>query len=95
MLFRSDNIDWKNAVGNLTGNEKGANSIVWFAPELAALGAWTDGTENWVSVTNTFNKDWTLVGCGDFDGDGKDSILMSGVNGQYLYTADLDGTASE
>ena len=93
-LNNADDIAWKNKVGNLTGNEKGANSIVWFAPELAALGAWTDGVENWVSISNTFNSDWTLVGCGDFNGDGKDSVLMSGVNGQYLYTADIDGTVA-
>ena len=93
-LNNADDIAWQNKVGNLTGNEQGANSIVWFAPELAALGVWTDGTENWVSVTNTFNQDWTLIGCGDFNGDGKDSILMSGVNGQYLYTADIDGTVA-
>ena len=86
--------DWVNEVGNLTGT-KGANSIVWYAPELYALGAWTDGTDHWVSITGNFGGDaWTLVGCGDFDGDGKDSVVMSGANGAYFYAADLDGTVT-
>ncbi len=92
-LTNVDDIAWKNKVGNLTGNEN-ANSIVWYAPELYALGAWTDGTESWVSISNSFGgTDWTLVGCGDFDGDGKDSILMSGLNGQYLYSVGIDEEA--
>ncbi len=87
--------DWVNEVGNLTGND-GANSIVWYAPELYALGAWTDGTDHWVSITGNFGgDDWTLVGCGDFDGDGKDSVVMTFNKGQLFYTADLNGdTAS-
>ncbi|MDD6338394.1 MAG: hypothetical protein PUC15_08450 [Lentisphaeria bacterium] len=94
-LTNEENIDWKNKVGNLTGNASGVNSIVWYAPELYALGAWTDGTENWISMSSTFGgDDWTLVGCGDFDGDGKDSVLMSGLNGKYLYAANLDGTSA-
>ena len=94
-LTNEDDIVWKNAVGNLTGNEQGANSIVWYAPEIYALGAWTDGTETWAQISGTFGgSDWTLVGCGDFDGDGKDSIVMSGLNGQYLYTANVDGTSA-
>ena len=84
---------WKNAVGNLTGGT--ANSIVWYAPELYALGAWTDGTDSWGTLSNSFGgTDWTLVGCGDFDGDGKDSVVMSGLGGQYFYTADLDGAVT-
>ena len=91
-LNNADDITWKNTVGNLTGNDK-ANSIVWYAPELYALGAWTDGTDSWTTIGNSFGgDDWTLVGCGDFDGDGKDSVVMSGLGGQYFYTADLDGT---
>ena len=94
-LTNEDGIAWKNTVGNLTGGESGANSIVWFAPELCALGAWTDGTDAWVSMADTFDANWTLVGCGDFDGDGRDSVVMSGLGGQYFYTADIDGkTAS-
>ena len=94
-LTNEDDIVWKNAVGNLTGNEKGTNSIVWYAPELYALGAWTDGTETWAQISGTFGgTDWTLVGCGDFDGDGKDSIVMSGLNGQYFYAANVDGTSA-
>ena len=92
-LTNADDIAWKNKVGNLTGNE-GANSIVWYAPELYAVGAWTDGTDSWVTLSNSFGgDDWTLVGCGDFDGDGKDSVLMSGLNGQYLYSVGIDGVA--
>jgi len=94
-LNNADDIAWKNAVGDLTGNEKGANSIVWYAPELYALGAWTDGTDSWVTLSNSFGgDDWTLVGCGDFDGDGKDSVVMSGLGGQYFYAADVDGTVT-
>ena len=94
-LNNADDIDWKNKVGSLTGNEKGANSIVWYAPELYALGAWTDGTDSWTTISNSFGgSDWTLVGCGDFDGDGKDSVVMSGLGGMYFYTADLDGTVA-
>jgi len=89
-------VDWKNKVGNLTGNEKGANSIVWYTAEMHALGAWKDGKEDWVSIAETFGGDaWTLVGCGDFDGDGKDSIMMSYNGGQLFYTADIDGTTAE
>ena len=88
-LNNADDIDWKNKVGNLTGGS--ANSIVWYAPELYALGAWTDGTDSWVTLGNSFGgDDWTLVGCGDFDGDGKDSVVMSGLNGQYFYAVGID-----
>ena len=83
--------DWVNEVGNLTGNENN-NSIVWYSPELYALGAWTDGTDNWTAISGSFGGDgWTLVGCGDFDGDGKDSVVMTFNNGQIFYTADLNG----
>jgi hypothetical protein len=92
-LDNSSNVDWRNCVGNLTGGA--ANSIVWFAPELSALGAWTDGTDNWVSLSGSFNKDWTLVGCGDFNGDGKDSVLMSYGGGQIFYSADLNGSTAQ
>ena len=92
-LDNSSDIAWKNCVGNLTGNTSGANSIVWFAPELYALGAWTDGTDRWVTLSNSFGgTDWTLVGCGDFDGDGKESVLMSCDGGRIFYSADLNGS---
>ena len=94
-LDNSSNTDWKNAVGNLTGNASGANSIVWYAPELYALGAWTDGTDAWVTLSNTFGgAEWTLVGCGDFDGDGNDSVLMTYNGGQLFYAANLDGSSA-
>ena len=90
-LTNEDDITWKNKVGNLTGNEAGTNSIVWYAPELYALGAWTNGTETWVSLSSTFGgDDWSLVGCGDFDGDGKDSVLMTYNNGQMFYAVGID-----
>ncbi len=93
-LTNEENIDWKNKVGNLTGNASGVNSIVWYAPELYALGVWTDGTENWITLSNDFGGDaWTLVGCGDFNGDGKDSVLMSYMNGQMFYSVGIDGVA--
>ena len=93
-LNNADGIAWKNKVGNLTGTA-GANSIVWYAPELYALGAWTDGTDSWVTLSSSFGGDaWTLVGCGDFNGDGKDSVLMSYNNGQLFYAAGIDGAAT-
>ena len=92
-LDNSSDIAWQNCVGNLTGGA--ANSIVWFAPELCALGAWTDGTDDWVKLSGNFNSDWTLVGCGDFNGDGKDSVLMSCGGGQIFYSADLNGATAQ
>ena len=88
------NAAWKNAVGNLTGAAN-ANSVVWYSSNLYVVGVWTDGTDDWTVVSRDFGgADWTLVGCGDFDGDGKDSVVMSGANGAYFYTADLDGTVA-
>ncbi|MDD6338527.1 MAG: hypothetical protein PUC15_09140 [Lentisphaeria bacterium] len=90
-LTNAEDYVWKNKVGNLTGGS--ANSIVWYAPELYALGAWTDGTDSWVTLSNNFGGDaWTLVGCGDFDGDGKDSVVMSYNGGEKYYAVNLDGT---
>ena len=92
-LNNEENIDWKNKVGNLTGNASGANSIVWYALGRYILGAWIDGTDTWAGISNDFGgDDWTLAGCGDFDGDGKDSVLMSYNNGQAFYIADIGGT---
>ncbi len=94
-LTNEDDIQWNNKVGNLTGNEAGVNSIIWYAPELYALGVWKDGKEDWATLSGDFGGDaWKLAGCGDFDGDGKDSVLMSGNNGQYFYAVGLDGTAA-
>ena len=92
-LNNEENIDWKNKVGNLTGNAD-ANSMVWYAPELYALGVWKEGTTEWVNLSASFGgDDWTLIGCGDFDGDGKDSVVMNYNNGQLFYTVDIDGSA--
>ena len=91
-LNNVDNIDWKNKVGNLTGNASGANSIVWYTYELGALGAWTDGKENWVSIGSGFDASWTLIGCGDFNGDGKDQVVMAHNSGEEYHAIDIDGT---
>ncbi|MBO7088943.1 MAG: hypothetical protein J6W70_03480, partial [Lentisphaeria bacterium] len=89
----SNNAAWNNAVGNLTGSAN-ANSIVWYSPNLYALGIWTDGTDNWKSLSYDFGGDaWTLVGCGDFDGDGKDSVVMSYNGGQLFYAVGIDGAS--
>ena len=88
-LNNPDGIDWKYQAGNLTGS--GTASVVWHAQELGALGVWTDGTDNWTAVDGWFDTNWTMLGCGDFDGDGKDSVLMS-LNGGLFYSVDLDGT---
>ena len=91
-LTNENNIDWKNAVGNLTGNASGVNSIVWYTYELGALGVWTDGTESWVQVGSGFDATWTLIGCGDFNGDGKDQIVMAHNSGAEYYAIDIGGT---
>ena len=82
-----------NEVGNLTGNA-GKNSIIWHSTDLGVLGAWTDGTDNWVSLGIGYKDDWTMAGCGDFNGDGKDSVLMSFMGAAY-YTVDIDGTGTD
>ena len=94
-LTNEDNIDWKNKVGNLTGNASGANSIVWYTHELGALGAWTDGTETWVSIAGGFDANWTLVGCGDFSGDGKDQVVMAYNAGEKYFAYGIDGSSAE
>ena len=93
-LTNAAGIDWKNKVGNLTGNE-GMNSIVWHSAELGALGVWTDGTDTWVSLGGGYDENWTLVGCGDFDGDGKDSVLMSYAGGTKYYAVGIDETPAD
>ena len=93
-LNNADDLTWKNKVGNLTGNS-GKNSIVWYTHELGALGAWTDGTDTWVSIASGFNASWSLIGCGDFSGDGKDSVVMSLNSGAQYYAVALDGTFSD
>ncbi len=85
---------WKNKVGNLTGNA-GMNSIVWHCTEIGALGVWTDGTDSWISLGAGYDSNWTLVGCGDFNGDGKDAVVMSYLGGVKYYTVGIDGVASE
>ena len=86
-LNNPDNIQWNVKVGNMTGNA-GKNSIVWHAAELGAVGVWTDGTDNWVSISGGFDENWTMLGTGDFNGDGKDEILFQ--NGTNFYTTDIN-----
>ena len=94
-LTNENNIQWKNTVGNLTGSEAGVNSIVWYAPELYALGVWKNGKEDWATLSGDFGGNaWTLVGCGDFDGDGKDSVVMSYNGGQLFYTVGINGAST-
>ena len=90
-LNNPDNIQWNVKVGNMTGNA-GKNSIVWHAAELGAVGVWTDGTNNWVSISGGFDKNWTMLGTGDFNGDGKDEILFR--NGTNFYTTDINSNFS-
>ena len=90
-LNNAADVVWINKIGNLTGGT--ANSIIWYAPDLYTLGAWTDGTSSWTTITGTFGGDWTMLGCGDFDGDGRDSIVMT-AGGAMYYAADLDGTVT-
>ena len=85
---------WKNKVGNLTGNE-GKNSIVWHCAEISALGVWTDGTDSWVSLGAGYDANWTLVGCGDFAGSGKDTVVMSYLGGAKYYAVGIDSAVSE
>ena len=86
-LTNENDIQWDLAVGNITGTE-GANSIVWHAPELCALGIWSDGTDTWIPLAGGFNQDWKLLGTGDFDGNNKDEVLFSYGGG--LFTTDID-----
>ena len=90
-LNNPDNIQWTVKVGNMTGNA-GKNSIVWHAAELGAVGVWTDGSDNWVSISGGFDKNWTMLGTGDFNGDGKDEILFR--NGTNFYTTDINSNFS-
>ncbi len=90
-LIGSEDWEWKNKVGNLTGNA-GKNSIVWHSPKLGALGVWIDGTDEWVGFDSRYDgRAFELIGCGDFTGTGKDTIVMSSYNGR-LFTIDLNGT---
>ena len=61
---------------------------------MYALGAWVDGKEEWVGISSDFGgAEWTLVGCGDFKGSGKESVLMSYNGGQLFYAVGIDGSA--
>ena len=92
-LSNAAGIAWQNKVGNMTGNASGVNSIAWYAPELGSVGVWTDGTDNWVQLNGAFMEGWTLAGMGDFNCDGKDSVVMSYNGGQFLYTVGIGDEA--
>ena len=83
---------WNHDVGNLTGNDQ-TNSIVWHSTENGFLGAWVDGTDNWVDLGCGYYSDWEMIGCGDFSGDGKDSVVMSYRNGSTYYIVTIDDEA--
>lgn len=71
--------DCNFTVGNLTGSDSNANSIVWH-DSTGLLSAWVDGTDcfNVTNIDTTLDWDkWTMLGMGDFNGDGKDEVLMS------------------
>ena len=59
-LTNAEGIDWQVEVGNLTGNT-GKNSILWHAPDLGAVGVWTDGTDNWVSLGTGYDRNWEAM----------------------------------
>ena len=92
-LHNANDLTWKNKVGNLTG--KGKNSIVWYTHHLGALGAWIDGAETWVSIAGGFDANWSLIGCGDFDGNVKDEVVMAYNGGAKYYAYAIDGTCTE
>ena len=86
---------WDLKAGNLTGNT-GKNSLVWHDKISGTLDVWTDGTTSVTQIGSNYtgssnpSSGWAMQGCGDFDGDGKDSVLMT-QNGGLFYTVDLDG----
>ncbi len=95
-LSNAEDIAWQNKVGNLTGNSDGRNSIVWYSPERSLLGFWKDGTDEWVGLSLEFGGDeWKLVGCGDFDGTGRDSVLMSQNDGESFSSVDSNGVTHQ
>ena len=82
--------EWNVKVGNLTGNT-GKNSIVWHNTSSGVLDVWKDGTTSSTQLGSyATSSGWAMQGCGDFNGDGKDSVLMS-QNG-FFYSVELDGT---
>ena len=89
-LSNAENVAWKNTVGNLTGTYS-KNDIVWHAPSLGVLGVWTDGTKNWTSLGSGFDSNWSIVGTGDFNGYGMESVLMSHAGGNNYYAVDVNG----
>jgi len=48
---------------------RGENAVLAHCADLGAIGVWADGTSEWIQLGVGFDANWTLVGCGDFDGD--------------------------
>ena len=83
--------EWNVKVGNLTGNI-GKNSIVWHNTSSGILDVWKDGTTSSIQLgTYATSSGWAMQGCGDFDGDGKDEVLMT-LNGSDFRAVDLTGS---
>jgi len=73
---------------------RGENAVLAHCADLGAIGVWADGTSEWIQLGVGFDANWTLVGCGDFDGDGRDSIVMSYLDGTKCYAIGIDGSAA-
>jgi len=85
---------WAIAIGNLTGKEN-CNSVVWYSAKFGKLGAWTDGSTQWTEIPGIFGSRWEIAGCGDFEGCGKESVLMNYDGGATYYSVDLAGNLKE
>ena len=48
-----------------------------------------------MSLGAGYDANWTLVGCGDFTGSGKDTVVMSYNSGAKYYAVGIDGKAKE
>ena len=83
--------DWDMKVGNLTGNT-GKNSLVWHDKSSGTLDVWTDGTTSSTTLGSyAGSSGWAMQGCGDFDGDGKDEVLMT-LNVSEFRAVELTGS---
>jgi probable HAF family extracellular repeat protein len=81
---------WKIVcIGDFDGN--GSPDIIWQSQATGQLAYWLMSGVNLLSFGSLFNNqaidtNWKIVGCGDFNGDGKpDFIWHSQVTGQVRY----------
>jgi len=59
---------------------------------MAKINVSSGVTSTGVILNSSFGgDDWTLIGCGDFSGSGKDSVVMSYNNGQLFYAVGIGG----